>query len=118
MDELLQQGDLADDLCGGVKEIDGTDELIQRAMIRLTMPRGSFPYNEELGSGLAQLDIHLMDDFTLCTGGSEALQGLEDTELLEVQKQTDYERETLLLTVFLRIQGEIQTLKISASQWS
>ncbi|MGI5958723.1 MAG: hypothetical protein ACOX60_04830 [Massiliimalia sp.] len=118
MDEYLCCGDTHWDLCGDLKFVDGLDERIQRAMIRLTMRKGSFPYDTSLGSELADLDIHSADDFTLYSVVSEALKDLEGVELLNVQKETDFETETLYLTVYLKVEGSVESLKISASQWS
>lgn len=37
-------------------EVSGLEELLQNALLRLSIPRGSFPYGRELGSGLRDLD--------------------------------------------------------------
>ncbi len=37
--------------------VSGKEELLQNALLRLTLPRGSFPYGRQLGSGLSLLDV-------------------------------------------------------------
>ncbi len=37
-------------------EVDGLDELLQNAAIRLAVPKGGFPYGREIGSFLDRLD--------------------------------------------------------------
>ncbi len=41
---------------GRPEEISGLDELLQNAALRLTIPKGSFPYGREFGSRLDRLD--------------------------------------------------------------
>lgn len=55
MDVLLQNGDLQTDRTGSPIKIDGAEELIQRALIRLAVKQGSLPYAPQLGSRLHTL---------------------------------------------------------------
>ncbi len=42
---------------GGLpQEVGGLQELLQNVKLRLNLPKGSFPYGRELGSGLADMD--------------------------------------------------------------
>lgn len=52
----LQNGVYALKANGLPEETSGLDELLQNAALRLAIPRGSFPYGRELGSGLYRLD--------------------------------------------------------------
>ena len=55
MENILSGGDYVPDGFGGIRQADGTQALLQRALFRLTCRRGSFPFLPELGSRLWQL---------------------------------------------------------------
>lgn len=55
MDIRLDQGDFAVGVSGLPSSVSGREELLQRALIRLTVPRGSFSYDPGLGSRLHTL---------------------------------------------------------------
>lgn len=55
MDTLLQNGDHARDGRRIPRSIDGVEELIQQALIRLSVPQGSFALAPRLGSQLHRL---------------------------------------------------------------
>lgn len=55
MDIRLDGGDFAVGANGLPASVSGKDELLQRAVIRLTVPRGSFSYDPQLGSRLHTL---------------------------------------------------------------
>ncbi|WP_283610149.1 GPW/gp25 family protein [Faecalispora anaeroviscerum] len=55
MDIRLDQGDFAVGSNGLPDSVSGKEELLQRALIRLSVPRGSFSYDPELGSRLHTL---------------------------------------------------------------
>lgn len=73
MDLQLQEGDLARDSRGRPIAISGVEELLQRAMIRLSVRRGGFACVPELGS-----DLHLLK--------REPPQRMEQTALAYVQE--------------------------------
>ena len=52
---LIRNGDYVPDGKGGFRRAEGTQELLQRAMFKLTLRRGSFPFLPELGSNLYRL---------------------------------------------------------------
>lgn len=56
MDTALRNGDFAVSPAGIPFPVRAAPELLQRAFIRLTVPRGSFPYDPALGSSLHTLD--------------------------------------------------------------
>lgn len=56
MDTALLNGDFAPSPSGIPFPVRGASELLQRALIRLTVPRGSFPYDPSLGSSLSALN--------------------------------------------------------------
>jgi hypothetical protein len=55
MDTALVGGDFARGSNGRVKQIGGTQELLQRAAIRLNVPPGGFVYDASLGNKLYTL---------------------------------------------------------------
>lgn len=66
MDTLLENGDFKRGNTNLPVKVTGFDELMQRALIRLSVPKGSFVHDPELGSSL----------YSLCSGGSpEEIQG-------------------------------------------
>lgn len=55
MELLLHHGDHSRDERGFLQEVDGAQQLVQRAMVRLTVPKGKFVLNPQLGSLLHTL---------------------------------------------------------------
>ncbi|MDU7338447.1 MAG: histidine kinase [Clostridium sp.] len=55
MDTKLENGDFEVVANGLPRSVTGKEELLQRATIRLTVPRGSFSYDPSLGSKLHTL---------------------------------------------------------------
>ncbi|MEM1484360.1 hypothetical protein V6615_05705 [Oscillospiraceae bacterium PP1C4] len=55
MDVLLQNGDHVMDHLGAPMMVDGVRELLQRAVIRLAVRRGTMPHDPLFGSGLHRL---------------------------------------------------------------
>jgi phage gp46-like protein len=56
MDTALKNGDFARNANGRPGLIDGIQEILQRAAIRLTVPLGEFVYDAQLGSRLHSLN--------------------------------------------------------------
>lgn len=52
MELMLRNGDYVPDGNGGFLRAEGTDELLQRVLWKLTVRRGSFPFLPDLGSRL------------------------------------------------------------------
>lgn len=55
MDTALQNGDFTPAANGRPYHVDGTDEIFQQAIVRLTVPAGRFCYDPALGSRLCTL---------------------------------------------------------------
>lgn len=55
MEHILIGGDYVPNGFGGVRQADGTQALLARALFRLSCRRASFPFLPELGSRLWQL---------------------------------------------------------------
>ena len=52
---MVRNGDYVADEQGGFRRAEGSQELLQRVLWKLSIPRGSFPPLPELGSELYQL---------------------------------------------------------------
>ena len=55
MELMVRNGDYVSDGAGGFLRAEGTDELLQRVLWKLSIPRGSFPLLPALGSELYRL---------------------------------------------------------------
>ena len=55
MELMVRDGDYVSNETGGYRRAEGSDELRQRVLWKLSIPRGSFPFLPELGSQLYQL---------------------------------------------------------------
>lgn len=55
MELKIRDGDYVHDGRGGFVTVQGTDKLLQRALLKLTARRGLFPFMENFGSRLWQL---------------------------------------------------------------
>ena len=55
MELMVRDGDYVIDENGALRRAEGSQELLQRVMWKLSIPRGSFPPLPELGSELYQL---------------------------------------------------------------
>ena len=52
---MVRNGDYVTDETGGFRRVEGSQELLQRVLWKLSIPRGSFPPLPQLGSELWQL---------------------------------------------------------------
>lgn len=55
MELMVRNGDYVPDEGGGYRRAEGSQELLQRVLWKLSIPRGSFPFLPDLGSQLYQL---------------------------------------------------------------
>ena len=105
MELLIQNGDYVPDGKGGFRRALGSDELLQRALFKLTARRGSFPFLPELGSRMYQLRREkpsawgaLARQFAV-----EALAGLDGVTVAGAEARQ--ERDVLTVTAELLWQG-------------
>lgn len=117
MDNLIVNGDMAVDHLGQIEMVSGMKEIIQRAMIRLTVRQGNFSYDQQLGSGLYHLNLHKIDDFTLLSIVRDALAPIEEISVTGVEKSVDYENHILWLTIYLRVREQNAILEINQKLW-
>lgn len=58
MDVKIENEDISVDSAGSFVMIDGFDEIVQQALIRMKIPKGKFIYDRNLGSFCDSLDIN------------------------------------------------------------
>lgn len=63
MELLIRNGDYVPGGDGGFRRAEGAQELLQRALFKLSVRRGSFPFLPELGSGLYRLSREKPSDW-------------------------------------------------------
>ena len=82
---LLKDGDYVADERGGLRTVEGAQDLLQRVLFRLQARRGSFPFLPELGSRLYLLPQEKPGDRQALARqyAAEALRE-EDVEVTEV----------------------------------
>lgn len=104
MTTKLLNGEYQTDENGNFIEVDGYEELAQEALIRLTMPKGSFSYNKELGSELYNVDLNLCDDDTLYSIVCDALAPMYEIEVQSVSRRKSNQNDILILEILIKIQ--------------
>ena len=61
VDAMLSAGDLLADSSGNLCDISGADALFQMALIRVTVPLGSFIYDRQLGARQGGADLQRIE---------------------------------------------------------
>ncbi len=91
MELMVRDGDYLSDEAGRFRRVDGSDELLQRVLWKLSIPRGSFPLLPDLGSRLHQLSrSKLAQQGALARQYvSEALSTEPDLEVTNVMLEQD-----------------------------
>lgn len=112
MDNRLYQGDLVYDGSGDLKKITGLEEVLERAMRRFRLKRGSFACNPQLGSRLYTLDLYTASAETIRAMLEEALEGLEEVTVERVEKIEQTASLDLKLSVVLSVNGESAVLEL------
>ncbi|MFV0402139.1 MAG: hypothetical protein ACK5LX_16165 [Oscillospiraceae bacterium] len=114
MDTLLKDGTHAVDDRGIPVSVEGTDELIQRCMIRLGVRKGSFSCDSELGSELYRLGAieGTAADREAFSYVQEALKPLGGVEVLSASCRLTAS-DTLAVTTELAIDGKRMQVEIA-----
>lgn len=113
MTTKLTHGDYRVDTRGNLIQIDGIEEIVQQAMIRLTIPKGSFCYNPELGSDLHTVDLNQCDDNLLYAMVCDALAPMSYIDVISVKRTISGERDSLIITIETKINGKDTTLSLT-----
>ena len=114
MDTLLLGGDHSLDNRGLPARIDGERELMQRALLRLTIRRGAFPLDPSLGSELHRLLQANPDTWArlALSYAQQALFPMPDVQAESVSVQRG-ERDLLAVTVTVRYNGQLYPLEVT-----
>jgi len=109
MERKLVDGDYVPDGAGGLTVLSGGEEVLARALYRLTARRGGLPFLPELGSRLYRLGREKPSarQALAMQYVAEALR--EETELTVRSVELSQEGERGLLTVQLEWRGEVLT---------
>lgn len=115
MELKIRDGDYVSDGIGGEKRASGTEEMLERALYRLSVRRGSFPFLPTLGSELYRLGGEkpgareaaakqyaaeaLAEESSVSVEGAELTENGDGTALLRVLLTADGERTAVELTV-------------------
>lgn len=112
MEWKLVQGDYVPDGRGGLTALSGGQEVLARALYRLTARRGTFPFLPELGSRLYQLGREKPSERQALAAQYVAEALREETGLTVRSVELRQEGETGLLTAYLDWQGEMLTAQV------
>lgn len=113
MELKIKDGDYVPDGSGGFATVRGAEELLQRALLKLTARRGSFLFWEDFGSRLWELGRvePAARRAAAVQYAAEALAG--ETLTVEDVELEDGGEGTLLLRVWLQVDGESQMLSLT-----
>lgn len=115
MDLMLENGDFARNAKGAPKRLEGVGELLQRAIIRLTVKRGSFAFDPLLGSRLYTLRAGDADrlEAQARVYAQEALAPMRGTLAVEeVKVSPSAEGDSLVICLCLRAGGETHGVRL------
>lgn len=105
MELMLQNGDYVPDGSGGLRRVQGAQELLQRVLFKLTARRGSFPFLPRLGSELYRL-MEAKPSAWRALARQYAAQALEGEELTVTDAAVTPGEGGALVEVFLDYRGE------------
>ena len=113
MEFQLRDGDYVPDGRGGLRTLEGAEEVLQRVLFRLNARRGAMPFLPRMGS---RLHLLLRAQPSARRAGAEqyVLQALEDETEVAVRSVsfTETEDGRGLLEVYLDWQGETLTAEV------
>ncbi len=114
MDTLIEQGDFAVSVNGLPIQISDTQELLQRAVFCLSVPRGSFLHDKELGSRFFELKNSKVDakNSIALSMAQEALKNQPQISVYSTQIEYAEDKEINSVKVLLLINGNTQEVII------
>ena len=121
MELKIRNGDYIADGIGGERRADGAEALLERALFRLSVRRGSFPFLPELGSELYRLGHEKPSAraaaaklYTAAALAEETALTVEDVELtVEDVELTERGDGVMALRVLLTADGESTALEMT-----
>ena len=112
MELKLVNGDYVPDGAGGMVRLSGAEEVLGRALFRLTARRGAFPFLPDLGSRLHLL-LREPPSARKALAAQYAAQALEEERNLKVtQVELAGTEDSARLTVSMEWQGETLTAAV------
>lgn len=111
MELKIRNGDYIADGIGGERRADGAEALLERALFRLSVRRGSFPFLPELGSELYRLGHEKPSARAAAAKLYTAAALAEETALTVSGVSLERKGDLLLLRAALLYEGE--TLEVS-----
>ena len=113
MELFIQNGDYAPDGKGGFRRAEGSRELLQRVLFKLTARRGSFPFLPALGSELYRLPRE-KPSARQALAAQYVAEALREEPSLTVQRvELVQDGEVGRLSVYLEWQGEELTARLT-----
>ena len=109
MELKIRNGDYIADGIGGERRADGAEALLERALFRLSVRRGSFPFLPELGSELYRLG-HEKPSARAATAAALAEETALTVEDVELTERGDG---VMALRVLLTADGESAALEMT-----
>lgn len=114
MELKIRNGDYVADGVGGEKRAEGTEALVERALFRLSVRRGSFPFLPTLGSELHLLHREKPSQRLAAARQAVAAALAEETELSVEDVTLEEDEEGLCrVRVYLRRGEEDKTLELT-----
>ncbi len=114
MDTAVSNGDFAFDSRKKLIEIDGYEEVLQRVLIRLGVKKGSFVYDESLGSQLSTLKVTDKNiNYKALTLVKEALIDINEVIVDNVYSTLSNDGENLELNIILSINNKEKEVVIT-----
>lgn len=116
MDTLLINGDFKKDTRGMLISVYSEQEILQRALIRLAVKKGSFIYDKDLGSELHKLkrsDIKLLNR-TALGYVQDALYPMNELSVNDVSCNYYQDMDRVLVNVDLSIKNKGYLLEVTA----
>lgn len=111
MELLIQNGDYVPDGRGGFRRAEGSGELLQRALFKLTARRGSFPFLPRLGSELYRLPREKPSAWN-SLARQYAAEALEGEGLAVEDAQVTPAGDGAAVELFLEYEGEELALEV------
>lgn len=116
MDTVLVNGDYLKDAKGRPVQIEGIHEILQRALIRMSVRKGSFEYDASLGSELYKLKTSYIDKKSLnekiVSYAREALEPIKGIRILGVEAQRTGGGENLNLLFKLTVDNKVSEMEV------
>lgn len=114
MELMVRNGDYVADEQGGFRRVEGSQELLQRVLWKLSIPRGSFPPLPELGSELYRLGRCKPSQWDSLAKQYAAQALSDETGLTVTEAHCEMDGR---LQVELEWQGEELTLTVELGGW-